>query len=200
MPALAEIKKKPQRQLSAPKKGNAKANLKKPEQRGKLPPVELMAKVAELWGAEGMSYAQAYRKVFPHRKQRLSTASTQGKLLIKRYIRDHAEELDKMMRIHGLGKERLPVEMVKRFKAKTLREFVTTEVIRPRGKDQRAYALIKRNTVRVEDNATRMRATELLADVHGARKQVAGGGMQQNVGIIYVVGGKIIKKRQERIV
>jgi hypothetical protein len=186
---LAEIKKKPQQ-----------GSLKKPEVRGKLPPVELMAKVAELWGTQGMSYAQAYRKVFPHRRQQLRTASTQGKLLIQRYIREHADDLHEMMRIHGLGKDRLPVEMVKRLKAKTLRETVTTEVIKPSGKGQRAYALVTRNTVRVEDNSTRMRATELLADVHGARKLSENdGGPRQNVAIIYVVGEKIVKRRQERI-
>ena len=83
----------------------------------------------------------------------------------------------------------------------TLREIVKSRLMKRKNKDgrYRNVVLTTRDTEKVEDNTTRMRATELLADVLGARKLLAGG-VQQNVGIIYVVGGKIIKKRQERIV
>ena len=204
---MAEIKKKPQHQnKQIAKRAAEDSNLSKPDPRGtgKLPPVELMRELTRLCRVEGMAHARAYRKVFPHRKGRLRTASTQAKLLIERYMREHSEDLKEMFLLHGLGEDRLAVEVDQRLRANTLREIVKSEVIRPRsskGKPaQRPYVLTTRDTEEVEDNTTRMRATELLADVHGARKVPAGGGVQQNVGIIYVVGGKIMKKRQERIV
>jgi hypothetical protein len=82
----------------------------------------------------------------------------------------------------------------------TLREIVKSRLMKRKNKDgrYRNVVLITRDTEKVEDNTTRMRATELLADVLGARK-LPPGGVQQNVGIIYVIGGKITKKRQERL-
>ena len=204
MPALAEIKKKPQKHEKQPhKKLPAEPpGQKKPEPRGKLPAVELMRELARLVLQEGMSYARAYWKVFPHRRPLMANASTQGHLLVERYMRDHGRELQEMLIAHGMGEDRLVKEMDKRYKAKTLHEIVKSEAKKVKLKDGReSYKVVTlRNTVEVEDNATRMRATELHADVLGARKQVAGGGVQQNVGIIYVVGGKIMKKKQERIV
>jgi hypothetical protein len=180
-------------------------NLSKPEiqeARGKLPPVELMRELTRLCRIEGMPYHKAYRKIFPHRQQRLRTASTQAHLLVERYIRDHADDLREMLLVHGLNKERFASELDQRLKANTLREVVKSEVVKVKSKDGRTRPVVvtTRDTEEVEDNSTRMRATELLADVHGARKVPAGGGVQQNVGIIYVVGNKITKKRQERIV
>ena len=202
---MAEIKKKPQHQnKQIAKRAAEDSNLSKPDPRGngKLPPVELMRELTRLCLVEGMAHARAYRKVFPHRKALPRVASTQARLLIERYMREHSEDLKEMFLLHGLGEDRLAVEVDQRLRANTLREIVKSEVIRPRsskGKPaQRPYVLTTRYTEEVEDNATRMRATELLADVHGARKTPAGG-VQQNVGIIYVLGGKIMKKRQERL-
>jgi hypothetical protein len=162
-----------------------------------------MRELTRLVRVEGMSYAKAYRKVFPHRQQRLKNASTQAHLLVDRFMREHARDLQEMLIMHGLGEDRFAQELDKRYKAKTLDEVVKSEAKKVRLKDGReSYKVITlRETIEVEDNATRMRATELHADVLGARKSAgAGAGIQQNVAVIYVVGGKIKKKRQERIV
>jgi hypothetical protein len=205
MPALAAIRKKPQkREKQPPEKAPAKSpGQNKPIPRGKLPPVELMRELTRLVRVGGMSYAGAYRRVFPERKQLLSTASTQARLLVERFMRDHGRDLQEMLIANGLGEDRFAKELDKRYQAKTLHEIVTSEAKKVRLKDGReSYKVLTiRNTVEVEDNTTRMRATELHADVLGARKSAgAGGGIQQNVAVIYVIGGKIKKKRQERIV
>ncbi len=199
MPALAAIRKKPQKRE---KLQAEPPDQKKPEPRGKLPPVELMRELTRLVRVEGMSYARAYRKVFPHRQQQLRNASTQAHLLVDRFMRDHGRDLQEMLIAHGLGEDRFAKELDKRYQAKTLHEFVRSEAKKVKLKDGReSYKLLTlRNTIEVEDNATRMRATELHADVLGARKTPAGGGVQQNIAVIYVVGGKIKKKRQQRIV
>ncbi len=203
MPALAAIRKKPQKREKQPREELPAKPLapKKPKTKG-VPPVELMRDLTRLVRVQGMGYARAYRKVFPERKQCLSTASTQARLLVERYMREHGRELQEMLIVHGLGEDRFAKELDKRYQAKTLHEFVRSEAKKVKLKDGReSYKLLTlRNTIEVEDNATRMRATELHADVLGARKTPAGGGVQQNIAVIYVVGGKIRKKRQERIV
>lgn len=207
MPALAEIKKKPQRHLSAPKKGKAEAvgKSRKPESVPESTPLHLIRELVRLHEIKGVKYNRAYFKVFPDSRALRKSATDIAKRMIERYLRDHAEDLREMLLLHGLGEDRLGAEMDQRLKANTLREIVKSKIVTPKpakeglpGKPP--FVLTIRDTIEVEDNATRMRATELLADVHGARKVPAGGGVQQNVGIIYVIGGKIMKKRQERIV
>ena len=164
-----------------------------------------MRELVRLHELEGVPYRRAYFKVFPERKAKEKSGGEIAKRLIDRYKTQYAEDLAEMLRLHGLTEERLAVELGLRLKANTLREIVKSKIVKPKAEKQGMpakppFVLTTRDTEEVEDNATRMRATELLADVHGARKQVAGGGVQQNVGIIYVVGGKIMKKKQERIV
>jgi hypothetical protein len=205
MPALAEIKKKPQKQLPRPKKRKRKVVESRPLRHGEITPVHLMRELVRLHELEGVPYRRAYLRVFPERRATKKSAGEIAKRLVDRYKTQYAEDLVEMLRLHGLTEERLAAEMNLRLKANTLREIVKSKIITPKpikeGLPGKApFVLTIRDTEEVEDNATRMRATELLADVHGARKQAAGGGVQQNVGIIYVVGGKIIKKRQERLV
>ena len=205
MPALAEIKKKPQKQLPRPKKGKGEVVESRPLRHGEITPVHLMRELVRLHELEGVPYRRAYFKVFPERKAKEKSGGEIAKRLVDRYKAQYAEDLAEMLRLHGLTEERLAVELGLRLKANTLREIVKSKIVKPKAEKQGMpakppFVLTTRDTEEVEDNATRMRATELLADVHGARKQVAGGGVQQNVGIIYVIGGKIMKKKQERIV
>jgi hypothetical protein len=206
MPALAEIKKKPQRQLPEPKKGKGGGVVEsRPLRPGESTPVHLIRELVRLHELYGVPYRRAYFKVFPERRATEKSGGEIAKRLIDRYKTQYIEELAEMLRLHGLTEERLAVELDLRLKANTLREIVKSKIVKPKAEKKGMpakppFVLTTRDTEEVEDNATRMRATELLADVHGARKVPAGGGVQQNVGIIYVVGGKIMKKRQERIV
>ena len=152
-----------------------------------------------------LSMAEAYFRTYPEKRKRM-TAAVATRLAVREiaYAKEHGAEDDVLQayKARGLDAVRLAAEHELRLRANTLKEVVKSEVIRPRSKKgkpgKRAYVLTQRETIEVEDNATRMRATELLADVHSARKTPAGG-VQQNVGIIYVLGGKIMKKRQERL-
>ncbi len=199
MPALAEIKKKPQRE-APPDRTESREVGKSSKPTGT--PLHLVRELVRLHELEGLSYQRAYRKVWPERKATPKSAAELGRRLIGRYMREHGRELQEMLMLHGLGEDRFAKELDQRYKAKTLHEIVRSEAKKVKLKDGReSYKVLTlRNTIEVEDNATRMRATELHADVLGARKTPAGGGVQQNIAVIYVVGGKIKKKRQERIV
>ena len=218
MPALAEIKKKPQQNSQAKKVNKSGKNrhdviLPGRGKRGRLTreedPVrhEQAIQVYLEWTQNHHKAATAYFKVWPEKRKTMKTA-TASRMAMREIAYAKSQGADtKVVEAFIAGGQsavRLAVENEKRLNANTLKEIVKSEVIRPRSRKgapaKMPYVLTQRETIEVEDNATRMRATELLADVHGARKQVAGGGVQQNVGIIYVVGGKIKKKRQERIV
>jgi len=150
------------------------------------------------------SLAEAYFQTYPE-KRKLMTAAVATRLAIREivYAKAHGAEDDllQILKAKGLDAFRLAEEMDSRLQSNALREIVKSRVVKRKNKDghYREVVLTTRDTAEVGDNSTRMRATELLADVLGARKLPAGG-VQQNVGIIYVVGGKIMKKRQERIV
>jgi len=218
VPALAEIKKKPQQNSQAKKVNKSGKNrhdviLPGRGKRGRLTreedPVrhEQAIQVYLEWTQNHHKAATAYFKVWPEKRKTMKTA-TASRMAMREIAYAKSQGADtKVVEAFIAGGQsavRLAVENEKRLNANTLKEIVKSEVIRPRSRKgapaKMPYVLTQRETIEVEDNATRMRATELLADVHGARKQVAGGGVQQNVGIIYVVGGKIKKKRQERIV
>ena len=218
MSALAEIKKKPQRNSQAKKVNKSGKNrhdviLPGRGKRGRLTreedPVrhEQAIQVYLEWTQNHHKAATAYFKVWPEKRRTMKTA-TASRMAMREIAYAKSKGADtKVVEAFIAGGQsavRLAVENEKRLNANTLKEIVKSEVIRPRSRKGAAakmpYVLTQRETIEVEDNATRMRATELLADVHGARKVPAGGGVQQNVGIIYVIGGKIMKKRQERIV
>jgi hypothetical protein len=219
VPALAEIKKKPQvpqsKRVNKSDGGKNRHDVIVPGRgkKGRLTreedPVrhEQAIQVYLEWTGNHHKAAAAYFKVWPEKRRTMKTA-TASRLAMREIAYAKSKGADtKVVEAFIAGGQsavRLAVENEKRLNANTLKEIVKSEVIRPRSRKgapaKMPYVLTQRETIEVEDNATRMRATELLADVHGARKQVAGGGVQQNVGIIYVVGGKIMKKKQERIV
>lgn len=163
---------------------------------------EIAFQTYRVWRFQGLTQAAAYFTTHPHKRGRIKQ-STATRLAIREiaYVEEHhADDIKAMMQAHGLDAARLAVEMDSRLQAMTLREIVKSRLMKRKNKDgrYRNVVLITRDTEKVEDNTTRMRATELLADVLGARK-LPTGGVQQNVGIIYVLGGKIMKKRQERL-
>jgi hypothetical protein len=202
MTALAEIKKKQQRQEPQPRNRKPRTvDKSRPSEPYNSTPVQLIRELVRLHELHGVSYRRAYFRVFPDRKAKERSAGEIAKRLIERYKTQYAEDLQEMLRLHGLNEERLVVEMDQRLKSNTLHDIVLSKIVQIKTKDGRKkpYVVTVRNTEQIEDNSTRMRATELLADVHGARKLSETGEARQNVAIIYVVGGKIVKKRQERI-
>jgi hypothetical protein len=218
MTAVAEIKKKPQQPQSKKLKrsdggknrhdviiaGRGKSGRLTREE----DPVrhEQAIQVYLEWVRNHHKAATAYFKVWPEKRRTMKTA-TASRLAMREiaYAKSQGFDRDVIAAYiaNGLTAPRLALENEKRLNANTLKDIVKSEIIRPRGIKgmlaKEPFVLTMRQTIEVEDNSTRMRATELLADVHGARKIPAGGEVQQNVGIIYVVGGKIMKKRQERI-
>lgn len=219
MIALAEIRKKPQQQPQSKrvKKSDGGKNrhdviLPGRGKAGRLTreedPVrhEQAIQVYLEWVKNHHKAAAAYFKVWPEKRKTMKT-STASRLAMREiaYARSQGIDRDVIAAYiaNGLTAPRLALENEKRLNAMTLKEVVDSEVIRPRGikgyPAKPPFVLTLRKTIEVEDNTTRMRGTELLADVHGARKIQESGGSRQNVAIIYVIGGKINKQRQQRI-
>ena len=96
-----------------------------------------------------------------------------GMQLYRWYEQNAPADMLETLQMHGMGKDRLADEADQRLKAMTLKEVVETVVKKDKLKDGRSKTVVyvNRKTVDVEDNSTRMRATELLADMLGARRR-----------------------------
>lgn len=105
----------------------------------------------------GMYATQAYKSVFPNVNEATSRAN--GYRMLSR-IRRKAGGREGLLEMFGLGEVRLMKEVDARLKA-TKVEFYLGALVR----NQDGTPMV------LEDNSTRMAATKLLAELHGARRQ-----------------------------
>ena len=105
----------------------------------------------------------AYRKAFPKRKASIKSSQESGSRMMTR-IRQK-DGFQRMLTEAELGEERLLYELRERLTACTTKEYVVDEVSMYRGR-RRTKKVIVEGEVH-EDNGVRMRATELLARIHG---------------------------------
>lgn len=120
-----------------------------------------MAKVRRLYYLvrfEGMKYGDAYRLSHPNNKAQPASQRWQGKYIYDWYEMNFPEEIKEAQRMFGLDTYRLAKEVNDRLNATTLKN--VKRVI----KDKKGHEQVVEETIEVEDNATRMRATELLKD------------------------------------
>ena len=122
---------------------------------------------------KGYKLYRAWYKVEKNSKATRNAASILARRDIEWYKNNFGEDLREMHRLHGLDEERLALETDKRLKAMVTKSMTVTKVIRePHPKDARKkitkYVDVK-ELRDYEDNATRMKGTELLADVLNAR-------------------------------
>ena len=115
-----------------------------------------------------LSATQAYRLLRPGVKD--ATCQTGGCKLMK-HIREKIGDAQ-LMEAFNLGVPRLYSELDQRLKATTPRYWreVCDEEDEKDEEDDQSMKSKKSKWIFFEDNQTRMRATELLADLHGKRK------------------------------
>ena len=143
---------------------------------------------------EGLSYADAYLRAKPRTRASRHSMTALGKQLCDWYEQNAPADMLETLQMHGMGKDRLAEETEKRLTSETLKEVVETVVKKASKKEGNAKPVVYtiRKTIAVEDNATRMRATELLADMLGARKRPdeATGPQQQVIVMTAVISTK----------
>ena len=105
----------------------------------------------------------AYKKTYPKRRLTIKSCQESGSRMMG-VIRSK-EGFHEFLNRAGLGEEQIAIELKKRLNACTQKEYIVEEVTMYRGR-RRTKKVVVEGAVR-EDNATRMRATELLARIHG---------------------------------
>lgn len=114
----------------------------------------------------GMSFAKAYDYAKPKNKAKQRSRTQLGKRLHDWYAENAPEDMLETLKLHGLDRDRLAQETNKRLDSMTLKN--VKQLVEPKGKQQ-FKPFVAEITIDCEDNTTRMRATELLADMLGAR-------------------------------
>jgi len=125
----------------------------------------------------GLNWIKCYDYAKPGNKASKRVKTNLGKRLHDWYQENAPQDMLETLELHGLGKDRLAQEEEARLNAMTLKN---VKVIIGEGEKAR----VVEKTIDVEDNSIRMRATELLADLQGARYKPAEGDKIANVIIL----------------
>lgn len=115
----------------------------------------------------GMPFTEAFSRARPYSKATRASKGVLGRRIYDWYVENCKEDMAEALAVYGLDKYRLAEEVEKGLNANTHKDFIETEIIEE-GKTKRALTI--RETRPVEDNGTRQRARELLADLHGVRR------------------------------
>jgi hypothetical protein len=110
----------------------------------------------------GCTLAQAHKQAFPRSKATDASKRNYAKRIYDWFDMHYRTEILEMEKMFGLDIPRVGYETDQRLKAMTLKNVKV--IIEPKN-GQKFKPFVVEKTIEVEDNSTRMRATELLKDI-----------------------------------
>lgn len=159
-------------------------------------PTLLQARQLFVYVMQGLTYAEAYRRVFQHRNVGTVAASRQGGIIFREYQEKHQEDAAEAAKRAGIDPDRYFKKLDQLLEAKTLDEVIKTELLDTG--NGKAKTVTTRNTVEVIDNATQLGAVKEVGRALGIVKDDHDSASQTNINVLVVTSG-IRKQRQRRI-